>query len=115
MDKSRAKTYEDEITALKASLAKVLPDNSEEILAPTATPINVEADQERAGAWVVYAALALGIVCAGALGWIALSVYASKTEKEHQTEQLKKLTIPLKNSYLMLLLLLSTGIKLMLI
>ena len=91
VDKSRAKTYEDEITALKASLAKVLPDNSEEILAPTATPINVEADQERAGAWVVYAALALGIVCAGALGWIALSVYASKNEKERQTEQLKRL------------------------
>jgi hypothetical protein len=47
--------------------------------------------------------LALGIVCAGALGWIALSAYGSKVEKKLQTEQLKKLNehlargIPIKD------------------
>lgn len=89
VDNSRAKTYEAEIKSLRESLANAQKSKTDEPL-PTVNPVPEEVHQNTE-AWVSYAALALGVVCAGALGWIALSVYASKAEKEHQTEQLKKL------------------------
>ncbi len=99
VDKSRANTYQAEIAALQAALANANAEKPTAAPMPTATPILVpqKVDQESVGAWVDYAALALGIVCAGALGWIALSVYAGRLEKEHQTEQLKKLNERLAN------------------
>ena len=89
VDNSRAKTYEAEIASLRESLANAQKSKTDDPI-PTANP-GPKVDQQNTGSWVAYAALALGVVCAGALGWIALSVYASKAEKEHQTEQLKKL------------------------
>lgn len=89
VDNSRAKTYEAEIASLRESLANAQKSQTDDPI-PTVNPVP-EADQQNTGSWVAYAALALGVVCAGALGWIALSVYASKVEKELQTEQLKKL------------------------
>lgn len=103
-DHSRAKTYEDEIAVLQAALTSVNVVKPTAVPTSTATPIPEKVNQEKVGAWVVYAALALGIVCVGAVGWIALSVYAAKTEKERQTEQIKKLNdrfaegVSLKNS-----------------
>jgi len=91
VDTSRAEKYGKEIANLKAALAKAEPENSQVETSRTALPTPVKTNRDGAGAWVSYAALALGIVCAGALGWIALSVYAAKNEKERQTEQIKKL------------------------
>ena len=92
MDNSHAQTYEDEIAVLQAALENLNTETPTAVTMPTATPTPVPAQpgQERMGAWISYAALALGIVCAGALGWIALSVYAAKNEKERQTTQLTK-------------------------
>lgn len=90
VDTSHANTYQAVIEALQTALANVNVEKPTAAPTPTATPIPKE-NPETVGAWVVYAALALGIVCVGAVGWIALSVYAAKNEKEHQTEQIKKL------------------------
>lgn len=89
VDASRTEKNEAEIASLNKTLAKVQESKTNDP-APTANPIPV-LEQNNSEPWVPYAALALGIVCVGALGWIALSTYAAKIEKEHQTEQLKKL------------------------
>jgi len=91
VDKSRANTYQAEIAALQEALANVNAEKPTAVPTPAATTVPEKEEKEAVGAWVAYAALALGIVCAGALGWIALSVYAGKNEKERQTDQLKKL------------------------
>ena len=101
---SHANTNQAVIEALQTALANVNVEKPTAAPTPSATQIPEKADQEKVGAWVVYAALALGIVCVGAVAWIALSVYAAKTEKIHQTEQIKKLNerftegVSLKNS-----------------
>ncbi len=89
MDASRTEKNEAEIAALTEKLAKVQESQTNDP-APTANPI-LASEQKNTELWIPYAALTLGIVCVGALGWIALSTYAAKIEKEHQTDQLKKL------------------------
>lgn len=106
VDTNRANTYRTEISTLQAALANLNAATPTAAPTPTAlpTPTPVQPDHGRVGAWVSYAALALGIVCAGALGWIALSVYAAKNEKERQTKQFTKFNerfaegVSLKNS-----------------
>ena len=87
-DTNRAKTYQAEILVLQDALTNLNTETPTAVPSPiaTPTPAPVQSDQEHVGAWVYYAALALGIVSAGALGWIALSVYSAKHEKERQTK-----------------------------
>ena len=105
VDESRANTYQAEIAALQEAFIHANAEESpKQEPTPTATPTPEKVDEEGSESWIPYAALALGVVCAGALGWIALSAYAVKHETELQTEQLKKLNerfaegISLKNS-----------------
>ncbi len=88
VDNSRFATLEKEIAALKLAATTETPATPE----PTSTSeVTNDLNAQSTPFWIPFAALALGTVCAGALGWIALSVYGSKVEKKLQTEQLKKL------------------------
>ena len=100
VDNSRSAALEKEIAALKQAATTETPITPE----PTSTSeVTNDLNTQSTPSWVPFAALALGIVCAGALGWIALSAYGSKVEKKLQTEQLKKLNehlargIPIKD------------------
>ena len=82
---------EAELTALRSvTPAPTLP-------MPTALPTPEQAgrtgifSEGGAAAWVPLAALALGIVGAGKLAWIAFSAFSASNETKQQTDQIKKL------------------------
>lgn len=89
LDLSQIDAQDNEIAALKESEANTKQESNGTASLPAGQDDGT-INQRNSFSWVPLAALALGIICAGALGWIAISVSSVRHEEEIQTEQLMK-------------------------
>ncbi len=89
LDLSQIGAKDNEIAKLKESET----NTNKESAGTASLPAEQDEDTINQGnifSWIPLAALALGIICAGALGWIAISVSSMRHEEEIRTEQLKR-------------------------
>lgn len=79
-----------------AEIKSITPEPTEPAFTATPVPENDSSggifSPDRTSAWLPLAAVALGIVGAGMLAWIAFSAFAASSEARHQTDQLRKLS-----------------------